>query len=33
MFRETGWYWDAQNKILYVHYVGGGAVRITIEGD
>ena len=30
-YLETGWYWDSTSKILFVHYVGGPAVRLLVE--
>ena len=29
-FSEQGWFWDSVNSVLYVHYVGGPAVKITL---
>lgn len=28
---ETGWYFDSVNLLLYIHYVGGEAVEITVS--
>jgi len=28
--RETGWYYDSSNELLYIHYVGGDAVKISV---
>ena len=30
MYDQTGWFWDSVNDVLYVHYVGGPAVEISI---
>ncbi|MGI0091766.1 MAG: hypothetical protein ACREBS_08655 [Nitrososphaerales archaeon] len=30
MYEETGWFWDSTNQILYVHYVGGRAVKLAV---
>ena len=30
MYEETGWFWDSANDLLYVHYVGAPAVKLTV---
>ena len=28
--QQTGWYWDSSNSLLYVHYLGGQNVTLTV---
>ena len=32
-YLETGWFWNNSDLILYVHYVGGPAVKISVVAD
>jgi hypothetical protein len=32
-YLETGWFWNSSNQILYVHYVGGSAVRLSVVAE
>jgi hypothetical protein len=29
-YQQTGWYWDIQNELLYIHYLGGHDVQISV---
>jgi len=29
-YQQTGWYWDKENDLLFVHYLGGSNVEISI---
>jgi hypothetical protein len=31
--QQTGWYWDASDGLLYVHYLGGQNVTLTVAGS
>ncbi len=30
-YLQTGWFWDSSDKILYIHYVGGRDVKISVS--
>ena len=29
-YRQTGWYWDKQDELLFIHYLGGPNVLISV---
>ena len=29
--QQTGWYWDQESKLLFIHYLGGPSVEISIS--
>ena len=29
-FQQTGWYWDQESKLLFIHYLGGSSVELSI---
>ena len=30
-YQQTGWYWDPSSGTLYIHYLGGPSVKLTVS--
>jgi len=29
-YQQTGWYWDLKSELLFIHYLGGPSVQISV---